>query len=112
MACLGMGIILDGNLFAGRQEIALMLALGFGRKTIFRLILTENIFLLCCGIFTGLAASFIGLLPSIISGNYYSSDVVFVLAMLIVIVLQALLWIYLPVKILMKQPMITALRNE
>ncbi|MCX6232421.1 MAG: FtsX-like permease family protein [Bacteroidetes bacterium] len=112
IACLGIGIILYRNMLDRRQEIALMLALGFGRKKIFRLILSENIFLLCCGIITGLAASFIGLLPSLLSGNYYSRDMLFVIVLLIVIILHALLWIYLPVRTLMKQQLIPALRNE
>ncbi len=109
---IGIGIILYRNLIDRKQEMALLKALGFSRQYIFKLIFIENLFLIIIGITIGLAASFIGILPSLITAKFHIPDVFFVFLLLIIIFTNALFWIYLPIKKALKEDLITSLRNE
>lgn len=109
---IGIGIILYRNLIDRKQEIAMLMAVGFSKQKIFRLIFSENLILIIIGISIGLAASFIGILPSFISRSLNIPDSSFVFFLLIVIFANTLFWIYLPIVKVLKGNIIASLRRE
>jgi len=112
LGTIGIGIILYRNLIDRKQEIAMLMALGFSKQKIFSLIYYENIFLIVLGITIGLISAFIGILPSFISGSFQIPETYFIFLLLIIIFTNALFWIYLPIKNALKENIITSLRNE
>jgi ABC-type antimicrobial peptide transport system permease subunit len=109
---IGIGIILYRNMIDRKHEIAMLMALGFSKHIIFRLLFIENLFLIIIGIAIGLISSFIGILPSFISRSFQIPDSSFVFLLLIVIFANCLFWIYLPIKKVLKKNITTSLRNE
>jgi len=108
---LGLGIVLLRNMLERKKELALLKALGFQQKSIFRLIMIENLFLLLVGLISGVLAAVIGMLPSLFS-DAFNMPLGFVLQVIIAILIFALLSIYIPAKLAMKQNLIESLKNE
>lgn len=65
----GFGIILLRNLHERRGELGLMLALGFQRRSLVRLALTENGALLASGLVLGVGAAAVAVYPSLRPGG-------------------------------------------
>ncbi len=95
----------------GRQELALMISLGYSKRQVFRIVFTENFYLLATGFFTGLLAALVGILPSLLSPSFNVQGG-FLIMLTTVIFLSGLLWIYFPLKAALKKPLITSLRGE
>ncbi|MCZ4693849.1 ABC transporter permease [Ancylomarina euxinus] len=108
---LGLGIVLLRNMLERKKELALLKALGFEQKSIFRLIMIENLFLLIVGLLSGALAAIVGMLPSLFS-DAFSIPVGFVLQVTLAILVFALISIYIPAKLAMKQNLIESLKNE
>ena len=70
LGIVGMGIIIYRNLLERRHEMALLVSLGFSKRQVFKLVLTENILLLSIGIVCGLFSATIAILPSFISPSF------------------------------------------
>jgi putative ABC transport system permease protein len=108
---IGLGIVLLRNIFERRQELALLLSLGFSRKKIYRIVFTENFLLLVIGFIIGILAALMGILPSLFSPSFRVQGG-FLITLTTVIFLSGLLWIYFPLKAALKKPLIAALRGE
>ncbi|RZT91262.1 ABC-type lipoprotein release transport system permease subunit [Ancylomarina subtilis] len=108
---LGLGIVLLRNMLERKKELALLKALGFEQKDIFRLVMIENLFLLVVGLSSGALAAWVGMLPSLFS-DAFSMPVAFVLQVTLAILFFALISIYIPAKLAMKQNLIESLKNE
>jgi len=108
---LGLGIVLLRNMLERKKELALLKALGFQQKSIFRLIMIENLFLLIVGLLSGAFAAIVGMLPSLFS-DAFSMPVGFVLQVTLAIFVFALLSIYIPAKFALKQNLISSLKDE
>ncbi|MFC2111546.1 FtsX-like permease family protein, partial [Bacteroidota bacterium] len=108
---LGLGIIIFRNLLERKQEIALLLAIGFKKTQIFKLIFIENIFLLIAGLIVGIAGAIIGILPSLLSPAF-SIPGTLVFYILGIILISGVLWIYFPTKAALKGNLIKGLRKE
>jgi ABC-type antimicrobial peptide transport system permease subunit len=111
LGTIGLGIILLRNVYERRQELALMLSLGYSRKLIFKIVFAENLFLLATGICIGLLAAFTGILPSLLSPSFKIQGG-FLVILTTAIFLSGLLWIYFPLKSALSKPLIPALRND
>jgi ABC-type antimicrobial peptide transport system permease subunit len=107
----GLGIVLLRNVHERRQELALLLSLGYSRKQVFSIVFTENLCLLVTGFCIGLMAAFVGILPSLFSPSF-SIQGGFMALLTAGIFLSGLLWIYLPLKSALNMPLIPALRND
>ncbi len=107
----GMGIILYRNLLERRRELGVMMALGFKKSEIFRLVIIENIFLLSAGIICGFISAIIGILPSIISPAFNVNGIFLAVLIVLVFVIGGL-WILFLVKSSIKVSLISLLRNE
>ena len=108
---IGLGIVLLRNVYERKQELALMLSLGFSQKQVFRIVYIENFYLLATGFLTGLMAAFVGILPSLLSPAFKVQGG-FLILLTTGIFLSGLLWIYLPLKSALNKPLIPALRND
>lgn len=107
----GLGIVLVRNILERRSEIALLLAVGFSKNKVFKLIFIENIILLILGIGIGICAAIIGILPSIISPSF-NIPTTFVFVLVVLVLFSGLLWIYFPARNALKSNLISSLRNE
>ncbi|MDX2431991.1 MAG: FtsX-like permease family protein [Bacteroides sp.] len=108
----GLVVVLSRSILERKQEIALLKAVGYGRKEIRKLITREYFFLLFWGIFSGFVSAIIATLPSILSshsGTSFSS----ILIWLLVLVLNGWIWIRVVTAISLNNPHIyEGLRNE
>jgi ABC-type antimicrobial peptide transport system permease subunit len=107
----GLGIVLLQNIIQRRQELALYVALGFRRKFVFKLILTEHALMLAAGLSLGMIASLPVVLPLLISPG---SVVPWLLisGILILVAANGLLWIYFPAKKILSGNPLSGLREE
>lgn len=69
LGTIGLAIILARTILERRREIALMQAIGFGTRQLFRLLVNEYLILLVTGVLTGFIAAVVATLPSFISSN-------------------------------------------
>ncbi|MHC1702640.1 MAG: FtsX-like permease family protein [Tenuifilaceae bacterium] len=107
----GLGVVLLRNMLERRSEIALMMATGYRKNQIFRLILIENLFLLISGLFCGIISAFIGILPSILSPAF-TMPTGFIIIIVFIIFISGLIWIYFPTRNALKGNIILGLREE
>ncbi|MEO7297737.1 MAG: ABC transporter permease [Verrucomicrobiota bacterium] len=63
----GMGIVVLRNVLERRSELAVLLAIGFRRKDLRWLVLSEHAALLCLGVGLGVAAALVAVLPALLS---------------------------------------------
>jgi putative ABC transport system permease protein len=69
LGTIGLAIILARTILERRREIALMQAIGFGTRQLFRLLVNEYLLLLAAGVLTGFVTAVVATLPSFISSN-------------------------------------------
>jgi len=108
---IGLGIVLYRNMLERKQELAIMIALGYTNKHIFRLVFNENLLLLVAGLMCGLLAALIGILPSLISPSFTIPGF-FMFGLIAIVFISGLIWIYFPAKRILKGNLIESLRNE
>ncbi len=107
----GLGIVLMRNMIERKHEIAIFEALGFKKVQIFKLIFTENLFLLLAGIIIGFLSAIIGILPSLLSPAFHiPGNFLFILVSIVFI--SGLLWIYIPTRLVLKEQLLENLRKE
>jgi len=107
----GLGVVLLRNTLERRSEIALLMAIGYRRNQIFRLIFIENLFMLVAGLVLGVVSAFIGILPSILSPAF-TMPIGFISLIVLVIFFSGLVWIYFPTRNALKGNIIKGLREE
>jgi ABC-type antimicrobial peptide transport system permease subunit len=111
LGSLGLGIIVLRNVMERRNELALLRAVGFKKDSIQWFLLSEHWLLLAMGLLFGSISGFIAVIPNLTSLNseipYFSLGIT-----LIIITFSGFLWIWLAVKLALRQNLISALRNE
>lgn len=108
---IGLGIVLLRNVYERKQELALLVSLGFTDRKVFNVVFTENFYLLVTGFFTGLLAAFIGILPSLFSPSFNLQGG-YLTVFTACIFMSGLIWIYFPLKSALNKPLTSALRND
>jgi len=108
---IGFGIVLLKNLAERKQEIALYQAIGLNHNYILKLVLTENLFILLAGMGIGIIAAIAGILPSFLSPAF-RFPVVYLTGIILIIFLNAFVWIYFPIKAGLHKNLVQALRKE
>ncbi|MFA6400174.1 MAG: FtsX-like permease family protein [Salinivirgaceae bacterium] len=110
---IGLGIVLLRNIVARKHELALLTALGFNRKQLFRLVYMENFMLLATGMFLGVLAALVGILPSLLSPSF-SIQGGFLMMLIGSIFISGALWIYFPLRIALNRPseIVTGLNRQ
>jgi len=108
---IGLGIVLLRNVWERKKELALLSAIGYTAKDIFKLLFIENLFLLILGLLCGTAAAFIGVLPSLFSPAF-QMPFTYVISLLLAIFVSGLLWILIPIRFIRKFNIIETLKAE
>ncbi len=107
----GLAIVALRNALERRSELALLQAVGFDRKSIRRLILSEHATLLAGGALLGMVAALLSVLPSLLSSGV-EVPWAFLLGIIGLIVLSGFLWINLATRASLRGDLIPALRND
>jgi putative ABC transport system permease protein len=111
LGSVGLGIVVLRNVMERRSELALLRAVGFGKRSILWFLLSEHWALLLMGEIFGTITGLIAVLPSIASsgtGIPYISLIVTMLAVFI----SGLIWTWLATKLALRSELLPALRNE
>jgi ABC-type antimicrobial peptide transport system permease subunit len=107
----GLGVVVLRNVLERRGELGLLVAVGFRRRLLHRLVLSEHGVLLGAGLGLGIAAAAVAVLPAIVSPGMqlpYGSLVLTLAAVL----LNGLLWTWLATGYALRGNLLAALRNE
>jgi hypothetical protein len=107
----GLGVVVLRNVLERRGELGLLMAVGFRRRALQRLILSEHGALLGLGLGIGIAAAAVAVLPAIVSPGTqlpYGSLALTLAAVL----LNGLLWTWLATGHALRGDLLAALRNE
>jgi putative ABC transport system permease protein len=107
----GLGVVVLRNVLERRGELGLLVAVGFRRRLLHRLVLSEHGVLLAAGLGLGIAAAAIAVLPAILSPGTqlpYGSLALTLAAVL----LNGLLWTWLATSYALRGNLLAALRNE
>jgi hypothetical protein len=107
----GLGVVVLRNVLERRGELGLLTAVGFRRRLLQRLVLTEHGALLALGLGLGTIAAAVAVLPPVLAPGTrlpYGS-----LALtLIAVLLNGLLWTWLATSYALRGNLLAALRNE
>ena len=103
----GLGIVVLRSVLERRGELALMQAVGFDRRTLRRLVLSEHWLLVALGLFIGTGAAVVAVLPegAALPGSLLA-------ATLAALVAGALAFCWLAAWAALRGPLLPALRNE
>ena len=111
LGSLGLALVVLRNVLERRGELALLLALGFRRRALQRLVLAEHWLLICLGLGVGLGAAVLAVWPAWRAGQ---NAVPWGLlgGTLGALAAGGLLWTWLAARAALRGPLLNALRNE
>ena len=107
----GLGVVVLRNVLERRGELGLLLAVGFRRRALQRLVLSEHGALLGLGLGIGIAAAAVAVLPAILAPGTqlpYGSLALTLGAVL----LNGLIWTWVATGFALRGNLLAALRNE
>jgi ABC-type antimicrobial peptide transport system permease subunit len=107
----GLGVVVLRNVLERRGELALLVAVGFRRRTLQRLILVEHSVLLLLGLGIGVAAAAVAVLPALLSPGTHLPRLSLALT-LGAVLLNAAAWTWLATRYALRGNLMEALRNE
>jgi putative ABC transport system permease protein len=111
LGSVGLGIVVWRNVKERQGELALLRAVGFTKKTIQAIILSEHITLLIAGIFYGILAALLATLPSLLTPGAEIPYLI-ILIILVIIGMNGTIWTYSAAYFATKKDLIPALRKE
>ena len=107
----GLGVVVLRNVLERRGELGLLTAVGFRRRLLQRLVLSEHGALLGVGLALGTIAAAVAVLPAILAPGTRLPWGSLALT-LIAVLLNGLLWTWLATAYALRGNLLTALRNE
>jgi len=111
IGCIGIGIVIWRNVAERQGELALLRSVGFNKKAIQKMILSEHFILIIAGILFGIVAAVVATLPSMMTpGSNIPFSTIFVL--LLFVVINGGIWSCFATTIATKKELLPALRNE
>jgi len=111
LGTVGLGLSLIRNIQDRQQELAILRAIGFNKKTVLSLLTREHIILLGIGTLIGTVTAFVATIPSIFSA-YIEASWKTALIIIALIFMNGLIWIYLIGKSSLRKGLVTVLRSE
>jgi ABC-type antimicrobial peptide transport system permease subunit len=111
LGSVGLGIVVLRNVLERRGELAVLVAVGFRKRTLQRLLLIENGALLVAGLVLGMIAAAVAVLPALLSAPAqlpYRSLALTLAAVL----LNGALWTWVATRVALRGDLLAALRNE
>jgi putative ABC transport system permease protein len=111
LGTLGLAAVLLRNVLERRRELALLRAIGYGQGHFALMILSENALLLFCGVLTGTLAALVAIAPAVTERGGHAP--VFALGLLLLtVVVVGLSASLLATLVVLRSPLIPALRSE
>lgn len=110
ISTLGIGILVFRNIHDQKQELAMLLALGFSKIKLLKMQVLSQGIIVITGILTGLLSALISNIPALISSA--PIPILFVLTIIEITLINAILWIYIAGKKSLNKNLQNALRNE
>ena len=107
----GLGVVVLRNVLERRGELGLLTAVGFRRRLLQRLVLSEHGVLLVLGLGLGTIAAAVAVLPSVLTPGTHLPYGSLALT-LIAVLLNGLLWTWLATSCALRGNLLAALRNE
>jgi ABC-type antimicrobial peptide transport system permease subunit len=111
LGSVGLGIVVLRNVLERRGELAVMLAVGFRKRTLQRLLLIENGTLLVVGLALGMIAAAVAVAPALFSASAQLPYASLALTLAAVLVNGAL-WTWAATRVALRGDLLAALRNE
>jgi ABC-type antimicrobial peptide transport system permease subunit len=111
LGSVGLGVVVLRNVLERRGELAVLLAVGFRRPTLQRLLLIENGALLALGLALGIVAAGMAVLPALLSPSAQLPVASLALTLGAVLVNGAL-WTWAATRFALRGNLLAALRNE
>ena len=107
----GLGIVVLRNVLERRGDLAVLMAVGFRRRLIERLVLVEHAGLLGLGLAIGWVAAAVAVMPTLLSPG---ADLPYatLAPTLLLVLLNGLIWTWLATRVAMRGNLLDALRNE
>jgi putative ABC transport system permease protein len=106
----GLGFVLMRNFNQRKREFALMISCGFTMKGIRRTLITDQVIIMIWGILTGFVSAISATLPSLNSGNMFPWGII--LLMLLLISVVGLAAIFLVIRGISQETLVSQLRKE
>jgi putative ABC transport system permease protein len=107
----GLGVVVLRNVQNRRGELALLLAVGFRRRALHWLVLSEHGMLLALGVGVGVMAAAVGIMPALLSPGSQIPYASLTLTLLGVLA-NGLLWAWVATRFALRGRLLDALRNE
>lgn len=111
LGTVGLSIVLLRNVLERRREMALLRAVGYNSKHFALMVVTENAFLVCCGLVTGTLAAILAIAPAFFSGRGHVATLSLGVLLLTVLVIGLTASILATIAAL-RSPLLPALRSE
>jgi putative ABC transport system permease protein len=111
LGTIGLAIVLLRNVLERRREMALLRAVGYNSKHFTLMVITENAFLVCCGLMTGMLSALLAIAPAFFSRRGHFSTLSLGLLMLMVLVTGLIASVAATIAAL-RSPLLPALRAE
>ncbi len=107
----GLGVVVLRNVLERRGELGLLIAIGFRRRELQRMVLAEHALLLALGLGLGLITALIAILPALLSpgGEIPWRSLPLTLAGVLV---NGIVWTWLATRAALRGELLAALRNE
>jgi ABC-type antimicrobial peptide transport system permease subunit len=111
LGSVGLGIVVLRNVLERRGELALLIAVGFRKAQVQRLLLLENAALLAAGLLLGVLAAAVAVLPALLAPGA-QLPVASLAVTLAAVLLNGALWTWAATRVALRGDLLAALRNE
>jgi ABC-type antimicrobial peptide transport system permease subunit len=111
LGSIGLGLVVLRNVLERRGELALLLAVGWSRLAVQRLVLTEHSALLLAGLAVGLAAAALAVLPPLVA-RHTQVPLGTVGLTLAAVFANGMFWTWAATRLALRGRLLDALRNE
>ncbi len=108
---IGLGIIIFRMVSERSNEYAVLLALGFQKRTIYRLVFTENLLIILVALFTGLIPSVVSAIPSA-TAEIYQNLLWWPFIISVLVFVSAVVWMVVSIRLAMRRNLVSLLRND
>jgi len=114
LGSVGLGVVVLRNALERRRELAVVRAIGYTRRALRMLLLSEHGLLLVLGLLSGTGAALLALLPILSAGMSGSSGASLgpALPLLAAIAVNGLVWVWIASALAVRGSLVGALRNE
>lgn len=108
---LGLGIVIFRRIYECRTEYALLLALGYRKQQVRRMVLKGNMQLVGIALLLGLISAVLSALPALKS-SLYTGLIIWAMVIVALVLLSAWLWVFLANRMAFRGKLIKTLRND